>query len=244
MASNTCNKKQMLLDFGQKSSGIKRCVECEMEYNNMDADDSMLHSKYHKQKDSLLKFNGWKNEKIVNEYIEGRCIVIENGIDPNALVTKANKILEYVDIELGIRNANQILTETDHSKRAKTEIQKCQQQVKYYLFIKSNRIIGFCMAESISHAYKARYETDGKLVIDTNKENSVHALCGISRIWVDKNHRRKKIASKLVDCVCLNFLYFESVPSSKLAFSDPTEFGKKLASAYCSTDEFLIYTEN
>jgi hypothetical protein len=39
-------------------------------------------------------------------------------------------------------------------------------------------------------------------------------------------------------------LYFESVPSSKLAFSEPTEFGKKLACAYCSTDQFLIYTEN
>jgi hypothetical protein len=99
----------MTLDFGQKLHGVKRCVECEMVYNFDDKEDCDLHTRYHKRKDNLLKFTGWKNEKLVQSYIDGRCIVIEADIDGKNALNKAAEVLKYVDAQLGIRNFNDVL---------------------------------------------------------------------------------------------------------------------------------------
>jgi N-acetyltransferase len=58
---------------------------------------------------------------------------------------------------------------------------------------------------------------------------------------VDKGSRRMKIATKLLDCVRDNFLYFQSLNSNQIAFSDPTDNGKQFATKYFKTNEFYIY---
>ena len=60
-------------------------------------------------------------------------------------------------------------------------------------------MIGCVVAHSITFAYKMLNSmTEG---FDCYSEESYPAKCGVSRVWVDKNDRRKKIASRLMDCV-------------------------------------------
>ena len=58
------------------------------------------------------------------------------------------------------------------------------------------------------------------------------ALLGISRIWTSKSHRRKGIASALLDCARGNFFYGVEVPKEIVAFSQPTESGGYLAEGW------------
>jgi N-acetyltransferase len=243
---NKLKKNQMTLDFGQKDLGLKQCKECNMIYNLDDKQDTELHSRYHRQQDNILKFSSCKNEKVVQEYASlGRCIVIESDIDPKIQLTKALNLLKYVDVQLGIRNSTQILEEIDSKMQVSTTLAQAPltstndgNSCKYYLFInRSNRVIGFCLAEQLSKEYRIR-----KLSDECDEENAFKSvICGISRIWVDKNYRRNKIATKLLDCVRENFIYFEDLKFNQIAFSDPTDHGKQLATSYCKTKDFYIY---
>ncbi|KAG0296817.1 N-acetyltransferase esco2 [Linnemannia gamsii] len=69
------------------------------------------------------------------------------------------------------------------------------------------------------------------------------AICGINRIWVSSQHRRQKIASRMLDAVRERFIYACKLETKDLAFSQPTGDGKALARQYLGTDRFLVYVE-
>jgi N-acetyltransferase len=54
-------------------------------------------------------------------------------------------------------------------------------------------------------------------------------LVGISRVWVSRSHRRKGIATTLLEAARQNFFYGIEVPREMVAFSQPTESGRQLA---------------
>ncbi|KAF9105580.1 N-acetyltransferase esco2 [Mortierella sp. GBA35] len=69
------------------------------------------------------------------------------------------------------------------------------------------------------------------------------AICGINRIWVSSQHRRQRIASRMLDAVRDRFIYACKLETKDLAFSQPTGDGKALARQYLGTDRFLVYVE-
>ena len=221
--------KQLTLNFGQKRPKTINCSECNIVYDPNDKEDSQLHAKIHSEKEAVLKYTTLKGEKKVQEYSDGKCIVIEAGIDSKQLISKAIQVLEYVDTQLGI-NSNENQT-------------KFKDSAKVYLFYSytAKKIVGVCLAEPIDKAYKIEYLNTETKSFTLNESSCQKVLCGINRIWVASNMRRQRVASRLLDCVRINFLYFRSLNLNDLAFSDPTEFGQALAKNYLQTDSFLIY---
>ena len=177
----------------------------------------------------------FKNEKVVQDYLDGKVIVVENCIDSNQSVNKCLQILEYVDKQLGI---NEFEKDSDLIKR-RSLINK---NSKFYIFIDklSKKIVGFCLAEQVENAFPIN--ENGFSYDDTKCDNNT--ICGINRIWVSDQMRHKKIATRLLDCVCFNFFYFYKLLPNQLAFSDPTPNGRLLAKSYCKCDSFLIYNLN
>lgn len=211
-----------------------------MVYDSDDKLDEQVHLKYHHEKDRILNYSLLKHEKLVHDYIDSKCIVIEYGIDSKQAIGKAIQVLEYVDSQLGIRYKNDnLLNEDNHNKKVKD-------QSKFYLFISclTKKIDGFCLAEHINHAYKIEYTNNNQSTFTLNQTKPIKALCGISRIWVSPNSRRQGIASKLLECVCKNFLYVQQLEPEQIAFSDPTQMGQHLARKFFNTNSFLIYNEN
>lgn len=226
----------MTLNFGQKEQKTIKCPECDLIYNPNDKEDKKLHMRLHQDQQSAIKYSTLKGEKIIESFSpQFKCIVIEAGSDSKQYMTKALQVLEYVDTQLGI------------NERSFKKIDKIKEGTKFYLYVSilSKKIVAFCMAEHVQKAYEISYldSFENNSASFTYKEDALpkRIYCGISRIWVSSSMRRQGIATKLMNCLRLNFLYFKSLELNDIAFSDPTYFGQAFAKKYFNTNYFLIY---
>lgn len=111
---------------------------------------------------------------------------------------------------------------------------------KVYLYIRGNKCVGACLAERIWEAFQA-LDPDATSehaceLSPTSQSSSLSigskpdpAILGISRIWTSNQHRKKGIASRLLDCARSDFLYGMKIEKANVAFSQPTESGGNLA---------------
>jgi len=122
------------------------------------------------------------------------------------------------------------------------QLQRC----KSFLYLGgARRILGCVVAEPVDFAYRvipSKTRDDNPAVVCCTTEK-VPAVCGISRVWVQKLHRKRCIATKLLDAARNNFVYGSSLDKQVLAFSQPTGDGKFLAMRYTRTRSFLVYPE-
>lgn len=223
-------QEQMYLDLGQKDFGHVTCPTCGMVYTKAQPDDEAAHIRHHKSFVSGLRFAGWKNECVVKEYHDGRVLMV--GPDAHPLHRrKIAEVRKVVDSELGF---------VADGPCGKFE-------AKTFLFISARKVVGCAVAVQIDQGYPV-LPSPGK---SSTPEKQIAAWCcsttpqlaqcGISRIWVHSQHRRKKVATRLLDCVSLNFIYGCVIPRELVAFSDPTPDGKRLAKSYTGTAQFLVF---
>ncbi|EPY75651.1 hypothetical protein CB1_001599008 [Camelus ferus] len=107
-----------------------------------------------------------------------------------------------------------------------------------YALKKGYRVIEEKLPVIRSEEEKVRFERQKAWCCSTLPEP---AICGISRIWVFSMMRRKKIASRMIECLRSNFIYGSYLSKEEIAFSDPTPDGKLFATQYCGTGQFLVY---
>ncbi|XP_065114742.1 uncharacterized protein esco1 [Paramisgurnus dabryanus] len=223
-------------DAGQKAFGAVTCNICGMLYSPSSPEDESQHLLFHNQFISAVKYVGWKKERILGEYPDGKIILVLPD-DPKYALKKVEEIREMVDNDLGFHQA-----ET-----------KVPSQTKTFLFISNDKKVGGCLiAEHIQEGYrvieesvpegsegeKVMYERQRAWCCSTVPEP---ALCGISRIWVFSMMRRRGIASRMIECLRNNFIYGSHLSKDEIAFSDPTPDGKLFATHYCGTSRFLVY---
>lgn len=78
-------------------------------------------------------------------------------------------------------------------------------------------------------------------ILMTDRSKAVKAVCGIKVMWVSAQARRQGIATQLLDTARCNCVAGYVVPRSQLAFSQPTQAGRRLAEQYTHTHSFLVY---
>uniref|UniRef100_A0A6I8NMR3 Establishment of sister chromatid cohesion N-acetyltransferase 2 n=1 Tax=Ornithorhynchus anatinus TaxID=9258 RepID=A0A6I8NMR3_ORNAN len=228
-------KDQFVIDAGQKHFGAILCKSCGMIYTAASPEDEVQHVQYHQRFVEGIKFVGWKKERVVAEFWDGKIIMVLPD-DPRYAIRKAEDVRELVDNELGFKQV----------------VLSCPSKTKTYLFVSNERkVVGCLIAEQIKKAFRVLSEpaTPGS----PNSQALEHhrawrcsstpeaALCGISRIWVFSLMRRKGIAGRLVDVVRNTFMYGGYLDINEIAFSDPTPDGKLFATKYCNTPNFLVY---
>ncbi|XP_068747981.1 N-acetyltransferase ESCO1-like isoform X2 [Montipora capricornis] len=223
-------QEQMYLDLGQKDFGHVTCPTCGMVYTKAQPEDEAAHIRHHKSFVSGLRFTGWKNECVAKEYHDGRVIMV--GPDAHPLhLRKIEEVRKVVDSELGF---------VADAPSGKTE-------AKTFLFISVRKVVGCAVAVQIDQGYPVlpspgESSTPEKQIAAWCCSTTPQlAQCGISRIWVHSQHRRKKVATRLLDCVRMNFIYGCVIPRELVAFSDPTPDGKRLAKSYTGTAQFLVF---
>lgn len=224
--------RQLTLNFGQKSPVASHCRDCGMIFNSLSKEDIQMHEKHHRLEKSdserALNYSSslLKSENLVQKYVDGKCVVISADTATKPLLTKAFQVLSYVDQDLGIHETPQ----------------KAAPMTKFYLFVSSqtNKIQGFCLAEPIKEAYWSTGSGES-LSYDEKTPEKGRNLCGISRIWVSGQARRRGIATRLLECVCANFFYVIRLEPRQLAFSDPTQYGQSLARSFTKSESFLVY---
>ncbi|XP_044744383.1 N-acetyltransferase ESCO2 [Coccinella septempunctata] len=209
---------QMLLDAGQKKFGLVECAECNYVYNAGDPKDEHLHDNHHNAT-NILQFNGWKNERIVDQ-IDGRIIQILPG-DSKQWIDKVKRLASFINREMGYQNM-----EIDISRSM------------VFLFIFNKSIIGCLMAESKTSANKI---LTANVEVDLCSLEEYPVTCGVSRIWVAPSYRKKGIATKLMETLRKNFLPDRMVEKGEIALSAPTPDGKLFATKYFQTPNFYTY---
>ncbi|NXG77269.1 ESCO1 acetyltransferase, partial [Baryphthengus martii] len=229
--------KQLIIDAGQKRFGAVSCNICGMLYTVSNPEDETQHLLFHNQFISAVKYVGWKKERILAEYPDGRIIMVLPD-DPKYALKKVEEIREMVDNDLGFQQAPLM----------------CYSRTKTLLFISNDKkVIGCLIAEHIQWGYRVIEEKvpevsseNEKVIFERQKAwccstSPEPAICGISRIWVFSMMRRKKIASRMIECLRSNFIYGSYLSKEEIAFSDPTPDGKLFATQYCGTGQFLVY---
>ncbi|NXN52775.1 ESCO1 acetyltransferase, partial [Rynchops niger] len=229
--------KQMIIDAGQKRFGAISCNICGMLYTVSNPEDETQHLLFHNQFISAVKYVGWKKERILAEYPDGKIIMVLPD-DPKYALKKVEEIREMVDNDLGFQQAPLM----------------CYSRTKTLLFISNDKkVIGCLIAEHIQWGYRVIEEKvpevsseNEKVIFERQKAwccstSPEPAICGISRIWVFSMMRRKKIASRMIECLRSNFIYGSYLSKEEIAFSDPTPDGKLFATQYCGTGQFLVY---
>nr|XP_020495588.1 N-acetyltransferase ESCO2 [Labrus bergylta]XP_029134303.1 N-acetyltransferase ESCO2 [Labrus bergylta] len=227
---------QLIIDAGQKQFGATTCSSCGMVYSADNPEDNFQHTQFHQRFLDSIKFVGWKKERVVAEFWDGKILLVMPD-DPKYAVKKAEEVRRVADSELGFQQMT-----LSRPTQAKT-----------YLFINTERmVVGCLVAEPIRQAYRVLEQPDNHK--DMTKDDFMErhrawccstvpeqALCGISRIWVFSLARRKAIASRMLDIVRSSFMYGSHLTKEEIAFSDPTPDGKLFATKYCNTPTFLVY---
>lgn len=103
----------------------------------------------------------------------------------------------------------------------------------------SNNVLGTVVVESLDIAYT-----------NTEPREERKVKCGIVLVWVKESHRRRGLAKRLLDAVSerqvsvanrlSSFIFSYTLRPMDIAFSQPSENGKCLATSYSGPD-FLVY---
>ncbi|XP_048186369.1 N-acetyltransferase ESCO2 [Perognathus longimembris pacificus] len=234
--TNKETKDQLIIDAGQKHFGTTMCKSCGMIYSAANPEDELQHAQHHQRFLEGVKYVGWKKERVVAEFWDGKIVLILPH-DPSYALRKVEDVKELVDQELGFQQA----------------IPKCSDKTKTFLYVSDEkRVVGCLIAEPIKQAFRVLSEPPDPESASSKESPRAWqcsnvpepAICGISRIWVFKLKRRKRIARRLVDTVRNCFMFGCFLSTNEIAFSDPTPDGKLFATKYCNTPNFLVYNFN
>ena len=100
------------------------------------------------------------------------------------------------------------------------------------------RAVGCAVIERIDSAYEI---INGEDNVTYNPSEPLEAVLGIRQIWISKMHRRKGLATSLIDAARLDAVYGYVVPKEQVAFSQPTPSGRRFAETYFAKTSFLVY---
>nr|KAF6479844.1 establishment of sister chromatid cohesion N-acetyltransferase 2 [Molossus molossus] len=234
--TNKETKDQLIIDAGQKHFGATMCKSCGMIYTASNPEDELQHVQHHHRFLEGIKYPGWKKERVVAEFWDGK-IVLVLPHDPSYAIKKVEDVQELVDSELGFQQV----------------VPRCPDKTKTFLFISDEKkVVGCLIAEPIKQAFRVLSEPTGAESPSSKECHRawqcsnvpVPAVCGISRIWVFRLKRRKRIARRLVDTLRNRFMFGCFLSIDEIAFSDPTPDGKLFATKYCNTPNFLVYNFN
>jgi len=250
---------QMILDAGQSDLKYMTCPTCQMVYCKGQEDDERLHAKvckkfaHHQSKsEEPIKYKPCKQERLIERIgLNCKIISIQSSDTTKYLAKKAEEVRTMVESELGC---------------APLTPQQQQQQTVYF-YVEGDEIIGCLIAQRIQYAHRIivsmlelpqhnnnkRSKQEPTVMEDEqiaeeamnscDMTSQVPAVCGVSRIWVHKSHRRKRIAHRLLESVRKSLVYSYHIPLEQVAFSQPTTEGKLFAMRYMGTKQFLVFSE-
>ncbi|KAI9928020.1 N-acetyltransferase O1 (Establishment of cohesion protein 1) [Aspergillus wentii] len=251
--------KQMQIDLGHEVR--KTCATCGMEYIPSNTEDAALHKKFHDMNSNgvdlgkaFMRANASRWVYEATRFDEGYVVIVDRKASPTAK-NQAKKVLEVVSKELSSPEIEDdvLWSQTESPKHLdQNESAEKIDRYKVFLHMKDSRCVGLCLTERIWESKPIQSPLTGKDGTEQSNDSSITvrdeirpAIVGISRIWTSNSSRRKGIAMDLLDCIVSNFIYGMEIPKEQIAFSQPTESGKRLAQSFFGPDEqWHVYNES
>lgn len=226
---------QTYIDVGQRDLSARRCQECGMVYAPGARDDDAIHVRHHTsflvQRNRRPSFSGWLGERVLGCVHSGKLVAV-----------KACDVLPW---RRHIYRIDAFVTEKLASLSAALSLHPSHSGWLAILFVVNRTVEAYALADLVSSARPASISNDGIATISTTAEHIRGTLCGIRKIWVADNWRRKGIATEIVDAARLNLLYGHIISRNHVAFTPTTPAGARFARTYGNVDSvgyLLIYT--
>ncbi|NWV04187.1 ESCO2 acetyltransferase, partial [Ptilonorhynchus violaceus] len=189
------SRDQMIIDAGQRRLGAEQCGSCGMLFSAASPEDELQHLRHHRRLLQGLRYQGWKKERVVAEFWDGKIVLILP-TDPKYAVRKAEEVRELVDNELGFQQG----------------ALRCPEKTRIYLFVSHGKsVVGCLVAEGITQAFRVLPEPGSGSGSGQDSQQPQRAwrcsldpepaVCGISRIWVLGSRRRRGIARRMLDAL-------------------------------------------
>ncbi|KAH3660485.1 hypothetical protein OGAPHI_007071 [Ogataea philodendri] len=195
------------------------CPQCQMSYIPHLKADQQSHNKYHERAvegidlgPGFMKFGIFIKNHRLKSGVDGRIVEI----NPSSAKETA------VAVEL-LKIANTVLNAPEGNKSWLSDVNGG----KVFLFLIRNKAVAICSTERVNAGQWMVYES-GKIV----PHQSVPLVMGISRIYVSHKYRRLGIAMHLLRAIEDNSVYGVSLKNTQIGWSQPSEFGGKLACSY------------
>ncbi|KAJ5937420.1 hypothetical protein N7454_004720 [Penicillium verhagenii] len=245
--------RQMQIDLGNEVR--KTCATCGMEYIPSNTEDAALHKKFHEMNSTgvdlgkaFMRANASRWVYEATRFEEGYVVIVDRKASPSAK-NQAKRVLEVVNKELSSPEIDEEVlwsqTEAPDHLKAPDEDEKVD-RYRVFLHMKDSRCVGLCLTERIWESQPVILgEQNGTNSSSVSVKDEKHpAIVGVSRIWTSGASRRKGIALDLLDCVVSNYIYGMEISKDKIAFSQPTESGNRLASKFFEDEQaWHVYNE-
>ncbi|KAK4754683.1 hypothetical protein SAY87_002787 [Trapa incisa] len=265
------NKKRSYAQFhlvvGQSDFLLRTCSACGMKYAPGDEEDEKAHTVFHKNYTLGVPFKGWINERLIRTPSTevGRIVVVLQS-DPLAHRKKVQEVVKMMESELGCgwicnelckvylfitsqRIAGCLVAEpikeafkfiSDYETKTEAEgpnIKEGRMKLKSVGLRFGNIEFQREVMKKLP-SVAAKENLSGAIYCE---EDAVPAVCGVRAIWVSPSHRRKHIATHLLDAMRRSFCMGTMLDHSELAFSQPTSAGKALLFHYMGSRPCLLY---
>lgn len=244
--------RQMQIDLGNEVR--KTCATCGMEYIPSNTEDAALHKKFHEMNSTgvdlgkaFMRANASRWVYEATRFDEGYVVIVDRKSSSSAK-NQAKRVLEVVNKELSSPEIDDeiLWSQATPPKHARDEEDKVD-RYRVFLHMKDSRCVGLALTERIWESRPVvQGETNGATKDSAvSVRDEVHpAIVGVSRIWTSGASRRKGIALDLLDCVVSNYIYGMEISKDEIAFSQPTESGKRLAHKFFEGEEtWHVYNE-
>ena len=260
---------QMQLNLGLTSQ--KDCKVCGMTYVPANPEDSALHSAFHQKNvggiDLGRAFRKSQEPKAIWRGQGSDIVVSVEVAERWQTKRKVRSVLDVVSRELGAVDIPDLdlvdsvalplkwddppstiidlIIRKGHTGRDDFPLYTMSRRYQVFLYMSGTKCIGLCLAERISRAYKVldpKEEGQNTLVVS---ETPSPAFVGISRIWTSTSHRRKGIASTLLNSARRAYATFSGIPKVQaVAWSQPTDSGAILARSWFDMQYgWLVYKD-
>lgn len=217
---------QYQIDAGQRQYGAQQCPGCGLLFSAHEPEEEIIHDNYHASL-HILRFPGWNSEAVVAHVpewdVSGRILAVGMTAGQHKL-RKVQEVLTVVDQELGFGEPCQLVLGS-----------------VVYLAIARSTVLGVCVAQPQSHANRLLTIEGLEGSIDCCTMETYPVKCGISRIWVSPSFRGHGIARTMLTVMRSHFVFGYQLSYDEIAFSAPTDAGKRLAESVTGRKDFLIY---
>ncbi|XP_065843101.1 N-acetyltransferase ESCO2-like isoform X2 [Oscarella lobularis] len=229
--------EQLHLDLGQRDFGHTVCSFCGMVYARGKEEDMREHNKYHANVVNKFKYPVWKNERVVSEFEEGKIVKVIPD-DGKKFWNKVCAIFEVISSQLGSATVPNT------------------KDTQVFLYIKNKTVIGFLASKPLEEAHRIFFtgSTSSSIqcrssIIRKSPQNFINLLSketfpaqvGVTHIWVAEKHRKKRVATQMLDSLRTHFHPRSIIEKKKIAFSCPTPDGQQLLINYTGSTDFLVY---
>jgi len=256
----------------QKAEALTRCAVCGAHYTRGDAADERLHDRVHARHLQGVKLPAWHDLRSATASAQlcaaGERIVVIAADASARQIAKARPEHAYV----AAHAVSHDLTAVQPQVREVCELVEgstgCEAAwitavpITSFLFLRGQQVLGLLALQPLSRANRVTVArppppdaSKADAAAQPRKARRIEAapaakpakpkaVCGVRALWVNSAHRRRGLASKLLDAARAECTRGYVPFRREVAFAQACDEGLRFAAAYCGSDAVLLFAGN